>query len=326
MITKSQILCIFYFLLAVFLADQLVGSVSRKLYFTQKTGQSACLNYSLQKCKTDILIFGNSRAQHHYDTRVLSDCLKMSCYNAGIDGGHSILLPYSQIKVMTKRHLPKIIILEFRPSSVEYKEGAYDRLSILLPYYSKFPELRPIIQLRSPSEKIKLLSAIYPFNSDIINLLWFNTNSARKKDIAGYIPFVGQVMKINKLAKQSQITAQPQIATYSSVDTNMIIALQNIIRICKEKNISLFIFNSPSFHEFNEKSLPSPEARLALEIINRNKVNYVDFSFDSRFIGQFQWFKDMSHLNEKGASIYSQIIGELIKKKYSEILAFKRQR
>jgi hypothetical protein len=311
MIKKSQALRIICFLLVLAFTDQITGLVLRKLYFSQKAGQNANLNYSFQKCKADILIFGNSRAQHHYDSRILSDCLNLSCYNAGIDGGHSILLPYAQIKVITERYLPKIIILEFKPTGVVHYEGDYDRLSVLLPYYDEYPELRKLILLRSPAEKIKLFSAIYPFNSDIIDILRFNTNyrSITKYDFNGYIPLKSDALNIGKSK------TQPQKQVQSIVDTNMIIALKNIISLCKEKNITLYILNSPSFHNLNEiQSPPSPIAKMTLDIIYQNKVNFLDFSFDTNFIGKVDLFKDMEHLNDKGATKYSLIIADILKK------------
>src|SRR5664280_2748246 len=91
-----------------------------------------------------------------------------------MDGGGGILLPYAQIEVLLNRYTPKIIIVETDSNEMEYRASDYDNLSILLPYYHVYPELQPIILLRSPFERVKLLSGIYPFNSDIMNLVQYN--------------------------------------------------------------------------------------------------------------------------------------------------------
>jgi hypothetical protein len=233
-----------------------------------------------------------------------------------MDGGHSILLSYAAIKVITDRYSPEIIILEFTPSNIVRYAGDYDRLEILLPYYRAYPGIRDIIQLRGPLEKYKLLSAIYPFNSNIIDIIRFNTTgfAGRILDYNGYVPLKEKRMKTGKQKTTSGV------ATQSVVDTNKVNALKNIIRICREKNISLFIFNSPTYHNVNEiQSPPSPEAELALEIILKNKVNYVDFSSDPLYAGHLDWYRDQLHLNENGASKYSQQIGELINKNKTAI-------
>jgi hypothetical protein len=300
----SRVIKILAFIFLIASIDQVVGLILRKLYFHQRTGENYAMTYVYKNCTADILIFGSSRAQHHYDTRILSDRLKMSCYNAGIDGGHSILLPYAQIKVITKRYSPKIIILEFDPDNIVRYAGDYDRLSVLLPYYKEYPELRPLILLRGPYEREKLLSAIYPFNSNIINIIRYNTNThaARRKDFEGYIQLESS-MNIGMLKKE------PGIETQSVLDTNMINALKNIISLCKEKNITLLIINSPIYHTVSGgKTFTTLAAKLSLEIIHHEKVNYHDFSFDSTFAGHMEWFKDFGHLNDNGAKIFTNLV------------------
>jgi hypothetical protein len=308
----SRIIKIVIFILLITITDQVVGLILRKLYFNQKTGANHALTYTFRDCKADILIFGASQAQHNFDSRIISDSLKMSCYNAGQDGGHSIILQYAQIKVITKRYSPKIIILDFHPDRVVHFAGDYDRLSILLPYYKDFPEIRSLILLRSPYERVKLMSAIYPFNSNVINIIRFNTNThaARKQDFEGYVP-LKEVMNIHTLKQKHEVAAQ----SVSVVDSNMVNALKNIIHICKEKNIFLFIISSPIFHTVNEKqSLPSSVSKMSLDIIHSNKVNYVDFSFDSTFAGHFEWFKDRVHLNDDGAKVFTNKLADMLKK------------
>ena len=105
------------------------------------------------------------------------------------------------------------------------------------------------------------------------------------------------------------LKTKAEALTKSKVDPNMLNALKNIIRICKKKNISLFIVYSPIFHSMNEKqSPPSITAKLSLEIINQEKVNYCDFSYDPVFAGRMDLFADISHLNEDGAKVFSKML------------------
>jgi hypothetical protein len=240
----------------------------------------------------------------------------MSCYNAGQEGGGSIILPYAQIKILTERYSPKIIILEFSIAEIVHFKGDYDRLTFLLPYYKEYPEIRSLILLRSPYERIKLISSIYPFNSNIIHIIGFNinTHAAHKKDFEGYVP-LKEVLNIDMLKPESEIARQLEIRTQTVVDTNIVNALENIIRLCKRKNISLFIITSPIFHTVDEKQSPlSPAAKLSLEIIHHNQVNYLDFSFDPIFAGHFEWFADKNHLNDEGAKVFSNMLTDSISK------------
>ena len=307
----SRVIKIVVFIFIVAITDKGLGHILSKLYFNQKEGKIHSLNYVLSDCKADVLIFGNSRAQHHYDSRIISAALNMSCYNAGEDGGHSIIFPYAQIKIITERYSPKLIILEF--SGVNNFPGAYDRLSILLPYYKKYPEIRSLIQLRSRFERIKLMSSIYPFNSNVIDIKRFHPDLTKEFD--GYIP-LKKMLNIDLLKPEPEIVRQSEIRKQVA-DTNMVNALENIIRLCKEKNISLYIITSPNFHTVDDKqSPPSPATKLALEIMHRNQVNYLDFSFSPAFAGHSEWFADKVHLNEEGAKVFSDIVSDRIKKTF----------
>lgn len=312
-INRFRIIKVLSFLLLIVITDQITGKILNHLYFSQKTGQGQNLNYILSECRADILIFGNSRAQHHYDTKIISDSLNLTCYNAGIDGGHSILMPYALIKVMLNRYTPKVIIIEFDPSFVmEYRKSEYDRFSVLLPYYYIYPNLQPFIKKRSPFEQIKLLSGIYPYNSDIIGLIRMNTDidANRKWIFNGYIPIK------NKQMNESMVSIPIDYGTKARADPDKIKALENIIQLCKNKGTKLFFINSPIFQAAQENvENIAGSTKEVKDLLTKLKATSIDYSKDTRFIDQIALFADRLHLNENGATKYSQIIGSLLKNK-----------
>jgi hypothetical protein len=308
----SRVIKLLIFILIIIIADKGIGHVLSKLYFNEKEGKIHTLNYALSECKADVLIFGNSRAQHHYDTRIISAALHMSCYNAGEDGGYSIIFPYAEIKMITERYSPKIIILEF--SGVNNFPGAYDRLSILLPYYKEHPEIRPLILLRSPFERVKFLSSIYPFNSVVIDIKHFRKDTTEEFD--GYIPLKTK-LNLDLLKPETDFERQSEIATILP-DANMVNALEDIIEICKRKNISLFVINSPDFHRMNEKHYSlSPADKVAQDIFRRNQVNFLDFSYSPVFTGHSELFADKVHLNEEGSRSFSTLVIDSLRRRLS---------
>lgn len=313
-INRLRIIKVLSFILLIVIADQITGKILKHLYFSQKTGQGQNMSYILSDCKADILIFGNSRAQHHYDTKIISDSIGLTCYNAGIDGGHSILMPYAEIQVILKRYIPKIIIIEFDPSFVmEYRKSEYDRFSVLLPYYNIYPELQPLIQKRGPWEKVKLLSEIYPYNSNIIGMIRMNTNidANRKWIFNGYIPIKDKQMN------ESMINIGIEHATQSKADPDKIKALEDIIQLCKNKKVALFFINSPIYQTAQENNGNiAGSTKQVIKLLTKQNTTTIDYSKDPQFIGQMALFADRLHLNEKGAIKYSQIIGGLLKNKY----------
>jgi hypothetical protein len=306
------ILRIFVFLFLLITADQVIGLFLRKLYFNQKYGKDFSLIYSFRDCKEDILIFGASQAQHNYDPRIISDSLKMSCYNAGQDGGHSILLFYAQIKVILDRYIPKIIVVDLGSyHELEYKIGNYHKLAILEPFYKVYPTLRPLILLRSPFEKFKLLSSIYPFNSKIISILRFNTNLDKGKQwmLKGFIPIK------NKIMDPSSIESEKNDSSNKYLDNNIVISLENLIKLCKNKNVKLYFTISPIYQlELNQNSLPTKSQEKLLEIIGRENIQLINLMDNKTFRDNPYLFADQTHLNEQGAKKYSSLIGGTLKR------------
>jgi hypothetical protein len=307
---RSRFLQFVVFILLLVFIDQITGRIMRSMYFHQKAGQARNLNYVFSECRSPVLVFGNSRAQHHYDTRILSDSLGMDCFNAGQDGGHSILLAYAQISILLQRFAPRIIILEFDPVSVEYRKEDYEKLSILLPYYKEYPSIRPLIEKRDDFEKVKFLSASYPFNSDLVNIIRYNTNTyaARKKDINGYIPMGDRQIQAAQ-ARTKSVNEQP-----NPVDQNKLDALKKIIEICNNEHVFLVVCNSPIYHPRDEDpdSVTYP-AKLAIRLMKEQGACYLDFSYDPAFLGRNDLFSDNLHLNLTGATMYSGIIAGWLK-------------
>ena len=167
-------------LFIVFLLDFSIGKTLRYFYFKQECGREYRATYAIEKTTDDILIFGSSRAYHHYIPTIIEDKLKQSCYNTG-SPGQFLLYNYATFKAISKRYTPKVMILDVSPDDLGVDEDSYDRLSFLLPYYKNHPEIRPIVDLKSPFEKFKLLSSIYAFNSSsiLINRLYLQTLSPR---------------------------------------------------------------------------------------------------------------------------------------------------
>lgn len=234
-------------ILVLIIADQLIGRTLRHLYFSQVAGEYYRATYTIDSTKANILVFGSSRAYHHYVPEVFEDKLKMSFYNTGRDGNY-LLYNYAVFKLVTKRYNPKIIIFDLNPIELFYHETDYEGLSSLLPYYNDHPELRKIIELRGPYEKYKLYSATYPFNSQLINIAYGNLEISKTRYASdkGYLPLYG------KMKSATTNNALPE--SIGTIDKNKIEALNNIAVFCKKNNIRLVFAFSPIFNNPKEDS------------------------------------------------------------------------
>ncbi len=296
----SRFLCkAVLFLCLMVVLDQLIGAGLRYFYFRTTSGLFYRLTYSLDKTDQDILIFGSSRASHHYVPDVFEKGLKMSFYNNGEDG-QGILMSLAILRSTLKRYVPKIIILDILPSDLTVgSEFSFERLGALLPYYTKHPELRDLIERRSRMEKIKMLSQIYPFNSAVLGIVIgnFEFNKKRKGDIKGYMPL--------PFGKEFQVYNSENAQKSIQIDPNKIRALEEFCFLASKAGSKVFLVVSP----FYLKDTVNVQEIAAIKAISKKfNVPFSDNSQNDFFLHRKFLFSDMNHLNEKGALLFSEML------------------
>lgn len=260
----------------------------------------------MDSTKADLLIVGSSRASHHYQPVIFQNSLNLTCYNAGRDG-EFLLYDYAILKAVLKRHSPRMIILDIVPGEFAKSNNSYDRLSALLPYYKKHPEIRSIIELRSNFEKLKLLSNIYPYNSSILNIMSQNIilPPENKENSNGYLP-------LNKIWEES-IKNDNNPIKYE-IDGTMIKIYKSFIEDCIKSKVALYIICSPYFKKYPHTDY---SIKLAHEIAGNFNVKFFDYLEDSTFINHSRLFDDPAHLNNQGAKVFSVKVADCIRADYN---------
>ena len=301
---------LFLFFITLILFDFIIGSLLNLYYFRQKSGFLYRTTYAIEKTTEDVIIFGSSTATHDYHPDVFKDRLNLSYYNVGRDG-NTILYDYAILKGILKRYTPKIIILDFDINEFKKTQESYDRLSPLLPYYKTHPEIRPVVELKSPYEKFKLLSKIYPYNSLIVSILggnigYFNieyfNNRQKSKDVNtnGYFP-------LSSTWREPERKEPPSI-NYE-IDSNKVKVYESFIRDCISSKAELYVVCSPVFVK---QGYVSPSIDLGEEIAKKYSLNFLDYSKDSTILNTPRLFADMVHLNNDGAKAFSNKLIDII--------------
>jgi len=287
-------------------ADRVAGLLIRNLYFKQAAGDICRATYTIDSSREQILVLGSSRASHHYVPGVLTNLLGKSCYNAGRDGSE-ILNNYAIFKMALKRYSPELIIIELAPKELYYTQEDYDKLSTLLPYYDQHPEIRDIVNLRGKFEKYKLYSSIYPFNSQLISLAIGKLRLTKDPGLStsGYLPLYQKMKNV----KADNFLKDPG----ELIDSNKRKALNDILTTCRQKKIPIIFICSPVLNNAVNKNVTIEINR----IVNKYQTAYWDFSNDSTFDNHPEYFKDNSHMNDRGAKLFSTIIAERIASKKS---------
>ena len=285
------------FLLLAFFFDFLIGGVFHKFYFRQTSGWEYRTKYSIEDTKADILIFGASRAQQQYNPLYFEERMHQTCYNVGRDG-EPIFYYYAVLKGILSRHLPKMIILDIENGVFRESESSYDRISILLPFYKSHPEMRSIIELRSPYEKLKLQSRLYPYNSMLLKIVKGNIESEgkQKEDINGYLPL---------LRSLNESPRTVDLSKPYNLDSNKLNCYKAFINDCIKANIKLYIVNSPYY--FNSIGKDT-SMEIAKYIAYKTPIKFIDFSKNDFFLKSPHLFDDTVHVNLAGSKIFTNIV------------------
>jgi hypothetical protein len=308
--TKNNVYLIFIikllglFIFVAFL-DFIIGTLLSTFYFKQESGVEYRTTFSLEKTTADVLIFGSSTANHNYLPETFQKRLKMSTYVVGRDG-NSILYDFAVLKVILTRYSPKMLLLDFDLQEFTNDKDDYDKLSSLLPYYEKHPEVRSIVDLKSPFEKYKLLSEIYPYNSSIFTIAVGNTefNKKRRRDLNGYIPLTNVW---NEAIKDGST-----FLNYA-LDTNKINIYKSFIENCIDAKIRLYIICSPLFIK---PDYTSNSVVIGKKIADKYNIRFINYSKDSSILNNPKLFADISHLNNEGARVYSNKVIDSIMTEY----------
>jgi hypothetical protein len=292
------------FFTIVYIFDFSIGLGLKKLFFKQTSGLEYGTIYSIEETKADILIFGASRAQQQYNPTYFEERMHQTCYNVGREG-ESIFYNYAILKGVLKRYTPKIIIVDVENGMFMNKQSSYDRLSVLLPFYKKHPEIRSVIELKSPYEKFKLSSKIYPYNSLIFKMLIGNTefNKKRKEDIKGYTPLI---RALNEPIRKADLSKKYPI------DKNKIHYFKLFINDCIKKDIKLYFVCSPYFID----AIGSDSSMvIAKTIVKEHNFDFIDFAKDEYFLKDSKLFDDTVHVNINGSKIFtSKLVDSIILK------------
>lgn len=300
------------FVVIVFAVDWVIGFGLQKLYFSLQRGQYAQTTYALDKASPDILVFGSSRAQHHYSSKILSEETGLSIYNAGRDGQ---FLPYycAVQDVVLERKIPKIIILDVNIWELGPNEQKYMKLAQILPYVAEHPILKKYTAEISEYENLKFISKTYPYNSTVLVSVYDHLFRDRNQLAdRGYSALIGTVSEkmFNHYKTEKAIYDAKRAKQNIKIDEHAIAYYKQFLQKTKDLNIKTYVIISPTILKE-----PKSEEKSLLEIIAKNysNVTFLDYAIDSTYNNHYQLFADEFHLNKQGAERFSLQLATMMK-------------
>ena len=282
-----------------FIAGHFLGYITNKI----ETGGQGRENYICNKCKDDILVFGSSRALHHYDMPILADSLGMSGYNCGADGC-GILSSYAHLKMVRERHQPKIIILDL-VTGFDLLEGSNDQQLGWLRNRYRREGITELFNDVDPSSKYKMLSSTYPYNSSFIKSLFvfLTGNTFEKANKMGYVPNQGKMRRGKKRIEEGN-----KIITYDAIKLKY---MDKFFQLAEGSH--LYIVQSPIWYECD--SAKSHEAQIIKDRCMREGIPFLDFTNHPKYMYQDDYFADGKHMNASGAAEFTKELARIIKER-----------
>lgn len=291
---KRFFIHIFIFFALLFCLDKGFGYAFEYLQSHAVGGDTGRNNYICNETDEEVLVFGSSRAIHHYDSRIIEDSLGMSCYNCGNDGNGIVLL-YGRYRMIAERYTPKVILYDVCTSFDLLAGDNHRYLDWLRPYYHR-EGIDSIFISVDRNERYKMLSSMYQYNSKILQLVSDNV-APMQEDIKGYRP-------IRKtMPYEPEAAEENHVYEYDSLKLHY---LEQLIKECQGKTRLIF-FASPLYHA-SDAVVYEPLKKLC----EKYDVPFWNYYTDGEFVNTKDYFSDTSHLNETGATAYTKrIVGRI---------------
>lgn len=293
------------FVVCFVLLDLAIGFLCGFLRSHAKGGSTQNNYYIAEECKDDIIIFGSSRAANHYIPSIIADSLGMSCYNCGQEGDGS-LLAFARLGMLTERHTPKLVIYEITPR-YDYLAGDdyTNHFRYLKPYYYKEAVHNIIDNFSAPENRLMMLSSMYRNNFAI--LVYCVDNLMFRDNMKGYTPLYGE-MKVQDKAKNG-IGKKESETEKNVVDEKKFQVMNDIVSLCKQKNIPLLFVVSPNY-----RGMMDDKYDVARLLAQSNDIPFLDYSGMEGVTHNPIFFRDGVHMNDKGARLYTERFISEIKK------------
>lgn len=299
---KKFLLKILLFLCIVTLLDVCFGIAMRHILATTEKGDWGRRSYIVSKAEQDILVFGSSRAIHHFDPEILSDSLQLTCYNCAEDGT-GILVHYPRLKKVIERHRPQIVVYEIIP---KYDFLVFDNIHSLsqLRAFAEDQVVKDVIVDIDPKESILLISSLYKYNSSFLDILLqrFSPSKGTAADYT-YSPLQG-VISYEPSEEDNEVEG-------GNVDELKMKYLTALVDLCQANGIQLFFTASP-WYKMKEQDVYEPLIHLCQE----KNISFFNHNFDDSFNLNNMYFSDHAHLNEYGAETYTKLIAHEIKTRF----------
>lgn len=284
----------------------------RIFYWKETEGISGF--YRLKENSCDVLFLGSSHSYCSVDPKLLADEYGIASYNMG-DSGQNIGTTYYYLEEALKTQTPKVVMVEMlylRDSEDGLENGNLFRNTLGMKWsLNSLKNIRYAVNLTGEADKFELMLDIFlkfpVFHSRYKEL----TEADFREDTDRPMGFYG-----TEITEAFEMPEAVRMEDAEALKPEQIYWMDRMNSLSKERGFSLvffiapYILNEGEMRSFNGMELIASER--GIPFINFNKLETVnrlglDYSVD---------FRDVSHVNSKGAEKVTKYIGEYLASVY----------
>lgn len=259
--------------------------------------------------KTDIAIYGSSKAKVQYNPEIISSITRKPTYNFGVDGHNFFMQEIRHQKFFQLNAKPKTIILSVDIFSLQKRKDLYN-YEQFLPYlfWENNRDIKPNLLtyegLKSPDFYLPFYR--YRGKANLIFYSFLHMNKLHKNP-KGFFPNNKNWNSDFEKAKHELLSYKIEI---DSVSKNKFI---QFLDKTTSQNIKLILVYPPEYYELGNiiKNRNKMIEFYKKEAVKR-KLLFLDYSKDS-LCYHTQYFYNATHLNSKGSKIFSEKLALQIK-------------
>ena len=283
----------------LFIVDRLGGFVMAWVSRNTNDVISPKLQYVSNGIHEDVVFMGASRCHHHYVPSIISDTLLMDVYNAGIGGSDNIFSHYIVLSHILKGHKPKAICLEVMPTDYNCQKDPFAVISFFAPLIGKCEEADSVFRMAGSYWKYEA-SHLYRYNAKASSNLWGLVLNRQRNDDNGYNPLPAPNQHPSMMAQEKRDT---------ETDLQKLEYLHRFVTLCQQNNIKLIFTVSPKYTKVEDSHYD-----VIKRFAQKYDIPFLDYHTTGLYIDHPEYFKDASHLWDKGARLYSSVIASDLKK------------
>jgi hypothetical protein len=293
--------------------DAGIGFCFERLYRLTKTGEGGgVINGALSR-DPDILLLGSSRMKHHVDPAILSKALGMSVFNAGVNGQGFLYISMLMDVWRQFKKPPRILVVNADSYLLLKNEEEIQKACVFSFFIHRTPLIDRTLYLRGGFEPLKYLSRSYRANGKVFSILR-NLFNQGADNLDGFEPLLGSLSERSTNAvSKNPLLPLPYDTDYWEFKVHTFGVLADY---CRENGVRFIVLAGPRYDESNVAH-ERWTAKLVSFLARYPMVEFFDisqFTYPLVFAESSNLFHDNSHLNARGAEIFSTLLAEKLER------------